>query len=264
MQQTKRRSKKGLTLLALAIALLVVAIVPAGAMGATANGVLEPGLVLDGADGQGGHVWFGATTDPVDGYYSPWYNDALEASWNGIVIEPVYGGGVIDVLAINWIIDGDAAGHAFSYVHPGGPPQYVSFGAASHPSEGLHTIDSWLQETTATAHVLVRKATVTDTFGIDQTDPEWQHVTIDEDCYYNIPVEFSAIASDDYGSGVAPTPTATWTDPVDGAMVADGVPLTWNKWIVRSDRHGQSCGPSLLRNGPGRLHRHRHGRQRQR
>ena len=48
MQQTKRRSKKGVILLALAIALMVVAFVPA-AMAATANGVLEPSLELDGA-----------------------------------------------------------------------------------------------------------------------------------------------------------------------------------------------------------------------
>ena len=119
----------------------------------------------------------------------------LPVNWTGIVVEPVYGGGTIDVLAINWIIDGDNPGHAFNYVHPGGPPQNVDFGAASHPSEGLHTIDSWLTETTATAHPLVRKPIVTDTFGIDQTAPEWQHSTIG-DCYYNVPVKFSAIAAD--------------------------------------------------------------------
>jgi hypothetical protein len=210
------------------VALAVMAFVPS-AMAATANGVLEPSLALDGVTAQGGHVWFGDGTNPVDGYYTPRYNDVLQTSWSGIVVEPVYGGGVINVLSINWIIDGDNPGHAFSLVHPGGLPgagQYVNFGSAYHPSEGMHTIESWLTETTATAKVLVRKPIVTDTFGIDNTSPEWQHVTIDEDCYYNIPVKFSAIAADPYGSGVAPTPTATWDE-----TSADGVPLTWDKWI---------------------------------
>ena len=49
MQQTKRRSKKGVILLALAFALLVLAIVPAAALAApatiTVNGVLGPNPV---------------------------------------------------------------------------------------------------------------------------------------------------------------------------------------------------------------------------
>jgi len=54
MQQTKRRSKKGVILLALALALLVVAIVPAAALAApatiTVNGVLSPNPVTVGSN----------------------------------------------------------------------------------------------------------------------------------------------------------------------------------------------------------------------
>jgi hypothetical protein len=256
MQQTKRRSKKGVILLALAIALLVVAIAPAAA--SAAPNQLKPSLDLQPLDGggvfgQGHYIWFGGSYTPAMGEYYAEMNHTLALDWAGIPI-PTPPGGTLDVGTLVWKLDGKPAGGNAINVVGQAYPYPVTFGDASGSSssslaEGIHTVESWLKETTATAQTTVEKPIITDMFGVDNTPPEWQHfafqngTAFDPDCFYNIDVKFGVIVSDPYGSGVAATPTVTWTNPATTtASVAEGYRLAWDyyTWEVT----GTALAPS--------------------
>jgi len=203
MQQTKRRSRKGVILLALAIALLVVAIVPAAAM-ASAPNQLTPSLYLaNGVVAQEDVTWYGGSATPTAGNYYPALNGVHQPSWTGINLPPTSTN--VDVTAVNYIVDSETAQ---SVSVSGAAPQYVTFGVGY--AEGMHTITSWLTAT-PTANTVYEKPAVTTSFGVDLAPPEWQDVTIDSTVYWNADVKFSASATDQYGSGVAPTPIASWT-----------------------------------------------------
>ncbi len=234
MQQTKRRSKKGVILLALTIALLVLAFAPSAL---AAPNQLTPSLDLEwinndgnvgGVMGQGHYYWFGGDYPNVSGRYGAMMNHEYQLAWTGIVV-PMPPGGTIDVGTLVYRVDGlPVNGIGVDLV--GAPyPFPVTFGSASGYTEGIHSIDSWLKETTATAKVTVEKPTITDMFGVDKTPPEWQHPSWDPKCYYNKDVKFSVFVSDPYGSGVAATPTAEWTNPATTTVTtALGQRLAWD------------------------------------
>ena len=101
--------------------------------------------------------------------------------------------------------------------------------AASAYTEGIHTVESWLKETTATAKVTVEKPIVTNMSASTDGRPSGSTRRGIPNCYYNVNVNFSVFVSDPYGSGVAATPTAVWTNPdTVTATIAEGHRLAWD------------------------------------
>ena len=104
MQQTKRRSKKGVILLALTIAMLVLAFVPAAlAAEPPAPSQLAPDVTMTGVTAQGNYSWFYSNPDAN---YLPMMNNVIQPAWTGIVVPALSGGGTLDVGTILYKVDG--------------------------------------------------------------------------------------------------------------------------------------------------------------
>jgi hypothetical protein len=260
MQEKKRRSKRGFWLLVAMVALAVMAFVPASAMAEPpAPNVLVPEInfVNYGSFAQGNYWWFGPDYDSVSADFYPMLSDPAfstpqrEPSWTAIPLDAPLAPATVDVGTLVWKVNGlPANGVAVPITTY---PQTVTFGdsdssffdypiSALPMNDGIYTVTSWLKETTTTANPLITKRIVTKQFGVDNTPPQWAHITgIDEDCFYNIPVVFSAIVSDSYGSGVD-TASATWTDS-KGSHWASGHRLVWDYWI--QEVTGTVAAPTL-------------------
>ncbi len=151
MQETKRRSKRGLLLLALVVALAVMAIVPASALAAPQQ--LKP--VIDWSPyaflGQGNTWWF--NDGDVDGNYT--------VTLDGVAT-------TTNIASIVFKVDGAPAnGVVNPWLGPLNTP--VDFNYSGSPiggyGEGLHTVQSWVVETVP--NVLIEKPIVADKFGVD-------------------------------------------------------------------------------------------------
>ena len=235
MQQTKRRSKKGVILLALAIALLVVAIVPAAAMAAPQQLVTSLHWTNNGVDGQGGYHWFGDGTD-----YGGFDVDDVHGHFHAL-LDGVDTGGA-NIHSIVYKIDGLPV-NGFDLL--GGYPFDEHFGFADDDfftggapvTQGIHTMSSWVVETTPTANL--ETPVLFNMFGIDNIGPVWQHVTnllpgssysVGDVFWNTAKVDFEAFASDPDGSGVKPTPEAVVYNQVTSDSTFFGRPLAWDEW----------------------------------
>jgi hypothetical protein len=246
MQETKRRGKKGVILLALVVALLLMAIVPGVALGGTppAPSQLMPyldftngtsGTLPAGVLAQGNYYWF--ASNPSADYYAL-MNGVDNGAWTGIPVPALSGGGTLNVGTIVYKVGGKPIGGIA--VPVGAYPTNIMFNTVTGAgAEGIHTVESWLKETTATAHALVEKPIVTDHYGIDTTKPEWQHLLLNgidvtdpanNTCWWNIPVKFSAFVTDPAGSGVAPTPTASWDATSSATNGHPAFQLAWDQF----------------------------------
>jgi hypothetical protein len=247
MQQKKRRSKKGVILLALAIAMLVVALLPAAAMAANRISALEFGGALGQNQGgvHPGNVsptgWFSASANfnSVVGTFTASPLDTATAT-----VGYMY---KIDGLPIG----GTDAGVVVNF--PGSSPgpapvwpwysKYRVFGAGTAFAEGMHSLEHWSYDVTATPPG--NGTITTDVFGVDKTGPTITQTGLGDGVWHSANVSFTWRVTDPNGSGVAPTPTVSGsayplpiptpygtTNPVatvvGGAAPAAGDPWSYN------------------------------------
>jgi hypothetical protein len=199
MQQTKRRSKKGVILLALAVALLVLAFVPAAM---AANNTLTSTLALSpaGTPGQAGVNW--VNNIAIGGTFDALYNGGALPS--GLTVH-----------GTAYWVDGGAG----QFV-PGNPATVMNFGLVG---DGVHTIISTPDTTQTGTPPDPNEPATTTQIGVDRVDPVWSWTLSPADpggvlnspdpaqWYGNVPVTFLATASDPGGSGVAAA-SASWTN----------------------------------------------------
>lgn len=294
MQKTKPRSKRSWALLASVVALAVMALVPASAMAAPVVvkpaldfspygtwGQWQPGAIDDDlVAGTHDLWWFNGNVMPivgpvqdVEGDYQFYYSS------NDVNVSPaadIFNGAVfkVDGMPVNGVVRNIPGGY------DGTTPLAVNFtqslqhamsplSTAWNFSEGIHTVESWAQvNETHTAGDPITTPVVKDTFGIDNTAPEFAHVMslkwdpvkqvfTDEyylplekgdawshadQIFYNLDyVKFAATVHDPAGSGVAPTPEAEGTSD-------------WNAWQVDYDDwmwEGKGCVWNPCQDGNG-------------
>jgi hypothetical protein len=210
MQQTKRRSKKGVTLFALAIALLVVALVPAAAMAATNVSIRTtlPDTLnspVPWVAGQAGHNWVNGNTTNTYTFLTEKQTPTTAAPW--VNATPA------DITDFHWWVDN-------------GPNHYVSSSPLTIPtdpvviglgdSDGAHMIYSAAEATQTTTPPIVPAEPLTATpVYQDSVGPLWSWTLTPPDPsgdlvsplsarWYGVTnVNFAAVASDPGGSGVA-------------------------------------------------------------
>jgi len=173
MQQTKRRSKKGVILLALAIALLVVAFVPAAAMAVDpAVPSLTPALNFTGLGvaGDQGLTWYGGVNWTVGVNWKVTSNH-LAVGQDPIIHSFIY---TIDgATAATGRTETLAGNVAMSVVNAlnTGTGLADTFGVSGQYSNGVHTVVSHVYQTVPDAGMTYPAAT--SQFGIDRIAPLW-------------------------------------------------------------------------------------------
>ena len=234
MQEKKRRSKRGFLLLAALVALAVMAFVPAFASAAPSQ--LKPVIgdgfgAFTGVKGQTDHYWFPQFTSA----------DLIHVNYTFTLNGVALGNPPANVKSVVFKVDGMPANGVVKGVF--GSPQSVELNnwnalGMQKFSEGLHTVSSWVIETTP--DVAIDKPIVSEMFGVDTVVPDWVHVVnllpgadytpLDGDeVFWNADkVDFSATVHDPAGSGVDATPTAAV--PADG-KIFEAVPLVWDEYI---------------------------------
>ena len=238
MQETKRRTKRGMMLLALVVALAVMALVPASALAASPTQLVP---VLDFSAGgavqaQGNHWWFNGNSGAInqygtaDGEYTFW-----TVSPSNILLTDV---GTTNIKTVVFKVDGSPTNGVPNAVTSSPyPVDLNNWGilGSKYYTEGLHTVSSWVVETSPT--VLYEKPIVSDVFGVDTKCPTWVHYDplLDGSSYsagevfWNLDkVDFTATTHDPDGSGVAPTPTA---QVIEDSSTFEGYRLAWDQYI---------------------------------
>jgi hypothetical protein len=208
----------------LAIALLVVAFVPATAMGSPAPPSLTPVLDFSGGDfGSQDIMWYGGLSWAIGVTWDvdrggPWPIPPVDyANIHSIM----YGIDTLPPVGEDFLTGGTVG------------PWTDSFGVSGMYTEGIHTVSSWVVEVTPTAGMTYPVAE--DQFGIDRQDPTWTVDGLDDGVWHSTKVSFTAYANDGGGSGVEATPTADWPSVLGAApWHADGVPFYWDpyQWTV--------------------------------
>ena len=225
MQQTKRRSKKGVILLALVVALLVLAFVPAAM--ATVYGAKA---TLDSTSptwvaGQNGGNW-------VNGHYTiTGYFEAYVDLTGGPIWTPATDGGNQLQKVRYWVNGGTSTWLPWTTNTP-----MVS--GTLYLDEGANTVSSAVESTST-----VTEPTTNTMLYSDSHDPVWAWTLSPADpggvtdspanagWYGNVSVNFTGTASDPNGSGID-TARADWTNiDTSTASFNIGVPTGANPWV---------------------------------
>jgi len=256
MQQTKRRSKKGVILLALAIALLVVAFVPAAAMAVQpAPPSLTPALNFTGLGvvGDQGLTWYGGTDWNIGVNWTV-LPSGLAVGQDPIIHSFIYTiDGATAATGRTEALAGNLAMTAVNALNSGAGLA-DSFGVSRQYSNGVHTVVSHVYQTVPDAGMTFPAAT--SQFGIDRIAPLWSWSGAANDgIWHSTTATIMASVTDNNntagGSGVSPgnvdlqtQPHINWGAPVGEPQLGNSGPK--NAAQLYSDHYSYEVTPTAI------------------
>jgi len=265
MQHPKRRSRKGVILLALAFAILALAILPATASAGTAQPGLysHPDFALGGVGqpGSQGYIWFAGPTAwsmamswwleyvpasqppsppasydksihsimyEIDGVQLPsWTQYEGEVPVWDIPVPPPGSSNPKTFVFMPLMINYESLTGFFNGLYP------ENLGVSADYTSGVHTVTSWVVEGSDTAGPATTQHPIsTDHFGIDREDPVWSYTGMSDGVWHGkgSSVTFNATIDDQGGSGIDfrgnATPTAGWQRP-DTVSATPSIQFAW-------------------------------------